>query len=71
MGLVSRTFGAIVFGSMVFGSMLGLLAEGTRMHRFYFLAVVVAKGFGPASTPSTCPRARAAKGLNLGYRTLV
>ena len=30
---------------MVFGSMLGLLAEGTRMHRFYFLAVVVAKGF--------------------------
>ena len=30
---------------MAFGSMLGLLAEGTRMHRFYFLAVVVAKGF--------------------------
>ena len=70
MGLVSRTFGAIVFGSMVFGSMLGLLAEGTRMHRFYFLAVVVAKGFAGLDSKHL-PEARAAKGLNLGYRTLV
>ena len=50
MGLGSRALatGALAtgaFGSVAFGSMLGLLAGGTRMHRFYFLAVMVAKGF--------------------------
>ena len=40
MGLGSRAF-----GSRAIGSMLELLREGAWLHRFYFLAVVVAKGF--------------------------
>jgi hypothetical protein len=61
MGLGPRALATGAFGSMAFGSMLELLAEGTRMHRFYFLAVVVAKGFA-GSTPAPYHEARLPRG---------
>jgi hypothetical protein len=49
---------------MAFGSMTELLGGGARLHRFYFLAVAVARD-SPMSIPALALWVRAAWGLNL------